>query len=122
MSPTEHFLYAAKTYCALIGSTLTTVIAILPHVPLWVTAVGVGLTAVATFTVPNATKEQLAVRKGSKASPYAQLPKAESKMPMVMPMPSFSTDSALTGSGGAQNIVSPDVPPAEPTPPPGSTD
>lgn len=49
----------AKTIAALIGAVLTSVSAVLPVVPLWLTVVLAVATAIAVFVVPNAaTPEQ----------------------------------------------------------------
>jgi hypothetical protein len=50
---TDHFLAAAKAYCALIGAVLTAITANVSDVPSWVPVVTAVVTAVATYTVPN---------------------------------------------------------------------
>jgi hypothetical protein len=56
-SATNHVLTRAKAYAALIGSMLTAVLGTVPpHTQLWtaLTVASAVLTAVATYTIPNA--------------------------------------------------------------------
>lgn len=48
----------AKTIAALIGAILTSVSAVLPVVPLWVTIVLAVASAVAVFAIPNAPTDR----------------------------------------------------------------
>lgn len=115
MSPIDHTLYAAKAYCALIGSVLTAVVTSVPHVPTWVGIATAVATAVGTFVIPNASKEQLQVRKGSKVSPYAMVPKDEG-------VPKADPDAPRTNAQPPANNITPDAPPVDPAPPAGPSD
>lgn len=48
-------LQYAKAIAALIGAVLTSVIVILPEVPLWLAIVSAVVTAVAVYAIPNAS-------------------------------------------------------------------
>lgn len=53
-----NILQYTKTLAALIGAVLTSVSAVLPVVPVWVTIVLAVASAVAVFAFPNAVTEQ----------------------------------------------------------------
>lgn len=45
----------AKSIAALLGAVLTSIIVILPEVPLWLAIVSAVVTAVAVYAIPNAS-------------------------------------------------------------------
>lgn len=53
----KQILAYAKAIAALLGAVLTSVIVILPEVPLWLAIVSAVVTAVAVYVVPNASLE-----------------------------------------------------------------
>lgn len=48
----------AKSIAALLGAVLTSVIVVLPEVPLWLAIASAAITAVAVYAVPNADPEE----------------------------------------------------------------
>lgn len=51
----REILTYAKSIAALLGAVLTSVIVILPEVPLWLAIVSAVVTAVAVYAIPNAS-------------------------------------------------------------------
>ena len=47
----------AKSIAALLGAVLTSIIVILPEVPLWLAIVSAVVTAVAVYAIPNASPD-----------------------------------------------------------------